>query len=129
MDQSIPFFNHQWSLVLDTRYTLQASLIFIPKMIPAQAGNTRGGDNRYQGCQIWAQSGSDWPQMGQIQDFFRSDSVHFGSARQNVLKLILKSPRFSHLEPIKPTIGQNLPSLGPWHTIHTSLFTEHLSGN
>ena len=26
-----------------------------------------------QGYQIWAQSGSDWPQMGQIRNFFRSD--------------------------------------------------------
>ena len=40
--------------------------------------------------------GSDyyWPQMGQIWDFLRSVSVHFGSPSQNVLKLILKSPRF-----------------------------------
>ena len=26
--------------------------------------------------QIWTQCGSDWPQMGQIWKFFRSDSVH-----------------------------------------------------
>ena len=32
--------------------------------------------------------------MGQIWGFFRSVSVHFGSASQNVLKLIWKSPRF-----------------------------------
>ena len=38
--------------------------------------------------------GSDWPQLAQIWDFLRSVSVHFGSASQNVLKLILKSPRF-----------------------------------
>ena len=25
------------------------------------------------GHQIWTQNGSDWPQMGQIRDFFRSD--------------------------------------------------------
>ena len=31
--------------------------------------------------------------MGQIWDFLRSVSVHFGAGRQNVLKLILKSPR------------------------------------
>ena len=36
----------------------------------------------------------DWPQMGQIWDFLRSVSVHFGSLSQNVLKLILKSHRF-----------------------------------
>ena len=28
------------------------------------------------GHQIWTQSGSDWPQMGQIREFFKSDSVH-----------------------------------------------------
>ena len=36
------------------------------------------------------QIGSDSPQMGQIWDFFKSVSVHFGSASQNVLELILK---------------------------------------
>ena len=36
----------------------------------------------------------DWPQMGQICDFLSSVSVHFGARRQNVLKLILKRPRF-----------------------------------
>ena len=40
------------------------------------------------GYQIWPQSGSDWPQMGQIREIFRSDSVHFGAVRQNVLNLI-----------------------------------------
>ena len=43
---------------------------------------------------------SDWPQMGQIWDFLRSVSVHFGSMSLNVLKLILKNPRFDHLWPI-----------------------------
>ena len=37
--------------------------------------------------------GQKCPQMGQIWDFLRSVSVHFGSPSQNVLKLILKSPR------------------------------------
>ena len=37
---------------------------------------------------------SDWPQIGQIWDFLRSVSVHFGTGRQNVLKLILKGPTF-----------------------------------
>ena len=32
-------------------------------------------------------------QMWQINDFLRSVSVHFGAPRQNVLKLILKSPK------------------------------------
>ena len=40
------------------------------------------------GYQIWPQSGSDWPQMRQIREFFRSDSVHFGSPSQKVLKII-----------------------------------------
>ena len=31
-----------------------------------------------QGCQICIQIGSDWPQMGQIWEFLRSVSVHFG---------------------------------------------------
>ena len=29
------------------------------------------------GDQIWTQNGSDWPQMGQIRDFFRSDFSTF----------------------------------------------------
>ena len=40
------------------------------------------------------QIGSSWSKMGQIWDFLRSVSVHFGSASQNVLKLILESPIF-----------------------------------
>ena len=48
-----------------------------------------------QGCQIWAQSGSVWPQMGQIRDFFRSD---FSTLSQNVPKSDLKNfPDLSHL--------------------------------
>ena len=43
--------------------------------------------------------------MGQIWDFLRSVSVHFGAPRQNVLKLILKSPRFI-------TFGENLTHVG-----------------
>ena len=39
------------------------------------------------------QIGSDRPQIRQIWDFLRSVSVHFGSPSQNILKLILKSPR------------------------------------
>ena len=55
---------------------------------------TRGGEF---GIQI----GSDWPQMGQIWEFLRSVYVHFGAGRQEVLKLILKIPRFV-------TLGANL---------------------
>ena len=34
---------------------------------------------RLYGCQVWFQSGSDWPQMGQIWGFFRSDFSAFGA--------------------------------------------------
>ena len=42
--------------------------------------------------------GPDWPIMGQISDFLRSVSVHFGAGRLNVLTLIFKSPRFVPFE-------------------------------
>ena len=67
-----------------------------------------------QGSQILAQSGSDWLQKlaREIRDFFfRSDSVHFGSASQNLLKSDLKGPGFSHLGPIWPPLGPHLSSL------------------
>ena len=51
------------------------------------------------------QIGSGWTQMGKIWDFLRSVSVHFGSPSQNVLKLILKSPRFV-------PFGNNLSQFG-----------------
>ena len=55
---------------------------------------------------------SDWPQMGQIWDFLRSGSVHFGALRQNVLKLILKSHRFAPFGANLTQFGyQNLKSL------------------
>ena len=57
------------------------------------------------GYQIWPQSVSDWPQMGQIREIFRSDSVHFGAVRQNVLNLIWK---FSGFVPF----GANLTHFG-----------------
>ena len=48
-------------------------------------------------------TGSDWHQMGQIMDFLRSVSVHFGSS-QNKLKLIIKKsqicPIWGHSDPI-----------------------------
>ena len=40
------------------------------------------------------QSGSDWPLMGQIRDFFRSDFSTFGSMSQMYWYLIWKSPGF-----------------------------------
>ena len=39
-----------------------------------------------QGCPILPQNGTDWHQKGQIWDFWRYFSVHFGSPSQNVLK-------------------------------------------
>ena len=36
----------------------------------------RGGQ-AFPGCQVWLQSGSDWPQKWQIWDFFRSDFSTF----------------------------------------------------
>ena len=53
-----------------------------------------------QGCQIWVQRGSDLPQMGQIRNFFRSISGHFGVV-----------PEFSRFEPIGPTLGPMCTSL------------------
>ena len=63
-----------------------------------------------QGCQFLAQGVSDWSQIGKIWDFLRSVSIHFGSASQNVQKLILKSPRFV-------SFGPNLTQLWSqiWH--------------
>ena len=46
-----------------------------------------------QGCQIWAQSGSVWPQMGQIRD---QTSVH-----------LCFVPDSSHLGQIWPTLSPN----------------------
>ena len=40
---------------------------------------TQTQDSSHQGFQIWHQIGSDWPQMGQIWDFLKSVSVHFGT--------------------------------------------------
>ena len=39
-----------------------------------------------QGCKVWLQSGSDWPQMEQIRDFLRLYFSAFGSYSKNVLK-------------------------------------------
>ena len=45
------------------------------------------------GPQMWLQSGLDWPQLGQIRDFFRSDFSTFGSYEPNVLISYLKKSR------------------------------------
>ena len=57
-------------------------------------GEQSSGQRSHGGSNIW----SDLPQMGQIWDFLRSVSEHFGSPSQNVLNLILKSLRFVPFE-------------------------------
>ena len=47
----------------------------------------------------WVQKGSNWPQMGQIRDFFRSDFSTFWHC-----------PDLSHLGSIWPTLCPNLAS-------------------
>ena len=51
--------------------------------------------------------------MGQTWDFLRPVSVHFGAARQNVLELILKSPRFVQFGPNMTQFGESLTSQRP----------------
>ena len=68
---------------------------------------------KYQGCQICHPNWVRMPQMGQIWDFLRSVSVHFGAMRQNALKLILKSHRFVQFE-------SNLTHFGPTSGDRTS---------
>ena len=65
---------------------------------------------------------SDWPQMGQIWDFLRSVSVHFGSASQNVLKLIF--PDLSHMVLVWPNLDDkfDIPYLVISCKSHLSLF-------
>ena len=65
-----------------------------------------------QGCQIWHTN------MGQICDFLRSVSLHFGSPSQNVLKLILKSPRFVPFGPNLIQFGWQI-----WHPCRYSAVT------
>ena len=56
------------------------------------------------GDKIWDQIGSDWSQMGQNRDFFRSYFSTLGSIEPNVLKSDLKKSRicpfWSQSEPI-----------------------------
>ena len=70
--------------------------------------------NDIQGVKFAILPGSDWPQMGQIWDFLRSVSVHFDSARQKLLKLILiKSqicPIWGQSDPIwMPNLTSRIP--------------------
>ena len=55
--------------------------------------------------QVWLQIMSDWPQMGQILDFFRSYSSTFWLVHLDL----------SHLRRIWRTLGPNLTS--PWVTV------------
>ena len=68
------------------------------------------------------------PQMGQIWDFLRSVSVHFGAGRQNVLKLILKSPRFvlfvANLAQFRAKT--KIPDPGHYHTRGKTRITQAL---
>ena len=41
-----------------------------------------------QECHMWAQNGSDWPQMRQIRDFSDQISVHFGDLKKSRICLI-----------------------------------------
>ena len=56
-----------------------------------------------QGWYVWLQIGSDWPQMGQIRGFFRSDFSALGAGAPNALESDLKKPR------ICPIWGQSHP--------------------
>ena len=47
-------------------------------LISIKPNKTHYIDVLMQGWQVWLQSGSDWPQMGQIRGFFRSDFSVFG---------------------------------------------------
>ena len=63
-----------------------------------------------QGCYIWTQSGTDWPHVGQIRDFFRSDFSTFWLSEPKCTKiLILKCPWFvpfgDNLTPFEPKIA------------------------
>ena len=69
---------------------------------------------RHNKCLILLQSGSDWPQMEHIRDFFRSDFSTFWLG-QNVLKSDLKKSRICLIW------GANLVSDPPWSQIRHPL--------
>ena len=56
-----------------------------------------------QGWYVCLQSGSDWPKIGKIQGFFRSDFSAFGAGAPNALESDLKKSR------ICPIWGQSDP--------------------
>ena len=81
-----------------------------------------------QGWQICLQSGSDWPQMGQIRGFFRSDFSAFGAESPNALKSDLKKSRicpiWDHSDPLWRQIYHPCPD---WCSLTVSyLLSLHL---
>ena len=67
------------------------------------------------GSQIWPQRGSDWPQMDQIRDFFRSDFSTFWRGAKMYWNLIWKSPGFVPTEPKCTEIwSEKVPDLSHW---------------
>ena len=99
-------------------------LLICPNERPHQTSQTDieiySWNYRHQGCQIWhlnwVRLTQNWvwlaPKWEQIWDFLRSVSVHFGSPSQNVLKLILKRPRFVPFWAYLTQFGANQPSPG-----------------
>ena len=58
---------------------------------------------------------SDWPKMGQIWDFLRSVSVHFGSAEPKCTETVLKKSRICPIFwPMWPKWSRNRPHLELW---------------
>ena len=89
--QPVPIWVTIWHLLLKSVRDVVTYLILISivSMTTRSVITPSNRDGKF-GIQIR----SDWPEMGQIWGFLRSVSVHFGSESQNVLKLILKSPKF-----------------------------------
>ena len=68
--------------------------------------------NVHQGYQGGHQSGSNWPKIGHIRDFFRSDFSTFWPDQPKCTEIWSeKAPGLSHLGPIWPTFEPNLPPL------------------
>ena len=68
-----------------------------------------------QGWQVWLQSGSDWPQMGQIRGFFRSDFRTFGSSTHFGAKPTIPALDTSYLRDVRigPSFNSQIrPQMG-----------------
>ena len=84
-----------------------------------------------QGCKFGIQIGSDWPQMRQIRDFFRSDFRTFwrGAPKRSEI-WSEKFPGLSHLGQIWPTLGPNLAIVTqPFIPIYTWTFSQLVYGS